>query len=336
MMHLALVTVLLSAGVAFAASLKIPSAAGSVVVDGKLDEPMWQRAVSASLNSPTSAAGFPAGGEARLVVCGAHLCLGARLPESGRLVAISQGRDPSWRREDQVIWTLAVHVNKRNIRRTLTVNPFGAYSFDSTAVVTTDAGRNEWIMEAAIPLSELANIGFVSVQRVRVPRTNAPELRWYWPGLNERMDFELPGGSPKTGGEPIFRPIQMPSPQRESRAVSTGLAAELARQSVRIWSNEERENSHAALQNHLRRRMTEAALAERREWKKVTSRAEWEQFRDRRIGSLRESFGPFPERTPLRTAVTRRADYGNGLHSRKRCLREPARKAHSSKSVRPC
>ena len=93
----------------------------------------------------------------------------------------------------------------------------------------------------------------------------------------------------------------------------TGLAAELAADPGRVWSDEERRSVDNTLQNNLRKRMTDAALAERREWQKVKTLADWEQFRDRRITSLKMSLGPFPERTPLRTAVTRRSDYGHGF-----------------------
>ena len=147
----AVVVGLVFAGLAPAATLKVPIGAGAVVVDGRLDEAVWQAAVKVSLNSPDFGSGFPAGGEARLAACGAYLCLAARLPESGRIVARSQGRNPTWWREDQLIWTFAVYINNRNRRLTLTVNPFGAYSFDSTAVATSRTADSEWIIEAAIP-----------------------------------------------------------------------------------------------------------------------------------------------------------------------------------------
>ncbi len=312
---------LLCAGVAAAANLKIPAAAGLLTVDGRLNEPLWRDARGFSLGSPDFGAPFPAGGEARVAVCGAHLCLAARLPEADRIVAMSQGRSPSWWREDQVVWTFAVNVNNRNRRLSLTVNPLGAYSFDSTVseggvmdgvMATAQTSVNEWIMEAAIPLSKLAHIGFVSVERVRVPRPDAPELRWFWPGPNERMDFELPANPREPRAEPVFQPAKPLAPQQESRSV-TGLAAELAAQSGRIWPREQSAKFDDALESNVRKRMTEAALAERRAWQKVTTRSDWEQFRDQRISSLRKSLGPFPERTPLRAAVTRRADYGHGF-----------------------
>src|SRR5687768_508901 len=79
-----------------AANLKIPSVDGALTVDGRLDEPLWRGARNLPLTMPDFGAAFPSGGEAKVAVCGAHLCLAARLPESGRIIAMSQGRSPMW------------------------------------------------------------------------------------------------------------------------------------------------------------------------------------------------------------------------------------------------
>jgi hypothetical protein len=206
--------ILLTADGAAAASVKIPAAAGALTIDGKLDEPLWLAAQSFSLNTPAFGAAFPAGGEIRIAACGAQLCLGARLPESGPIVGMSQGRSPAaWWREDLLVWTFAVNFNNRGRRLILTVNPLGAYSLESTSpdpgvmngvVAASLVSTNGWTMEAAIPLAKLAPVGFVSVERVRVPRPDAPELRWQWPATNERMDFELPGVMLPARAEPGF------------------------------------------------------------------------------------------------------------------------------------
>ena len=217
---------LFCAGSMAAATLRIPAVAGTITVDGRLDEPLWRDAQSLPLNSPDYGAAFPAGGEVSVAVCGAHMCLAARIPESGRIIAISQGRSPAWWREDLIAWTFAVNFKNRGRRLTLTVNPLGAYGAESTSpdpgvmdgvMATSRAGTNEWTVEAAIPLDKLAPIGFVSVERVRVPRPDAPELRWQYPAPNERMDFELPTGAPASRTEPVFQPARLPAPQRESR-----------------------------------------------------------------------------------------------------------------------
>jgi cephalosporin-C deacetylase-like acetyl esterase len=321
MPYLYALMLLLTAAAMPAANLKIPLVDGAVVVDGRLDEPLWRAARSLSLSSPDFGPAFPAGGDAKAAVCGDHLCLGARLPESGRIIAMSQARSPTWWREDMLIWTFAVNFNNRGRRVTLTVNPLGAYALDSTlpdpnvmngAMVTAQVSANEWTVEAAVPLERLASSGFLSIERVRVPRPDAPELRWQWPAPNERMDFELAGSASRTSAAPVFQPARVPGVNKESRAFP-GLAAELAALPGRIWSEEVSAKQEAALESNLRKRMTDAAVAERLEWQKVKSRGDWEKFRDQRIAALRNSLGPFPNRTPLRAAVTRRSDYGHGF-----------------------
>ncbi len=264
------------------ASLRIPAVAAAVTVDGKLDEPLWGEARS-----------LPFGAEAKVAVCGAYLCLGARVPEAGRVIAMSTGVSPTWWREDLLVWNFATNYNNRGRRVALTVNPFGAYDAGGMkgVMATARVGGGEWTMEAAIPLSELAPIGFLSLERIRAPRADAPELRWQWPAQNERMDFELAGAL--SGYAPVFEPVRLPMPVRESQQTYLTDQAEPA--------------------TNLRKRMAEAAAAERLEWQKVKTRGDWERFRDQRIGALRKSFGPFPERTPLRAAVTRRVDYGDGF-----------------------
>ncbi len=313
--------IVLSLGAAAAAQLQIPAASGAITIDGRLDEPSWSDARSLPLASPDSSAAFPKGGEARIVVCGGYLCLAARLPETGRVIAISQGRSPAWWREDIAVFTFAVNFNNRGRRLTLTINPFGAYSLDSTmpdpdvmkgVVATARPGAGEWTVEAAFALDKISRTGLLSVERVRVPRHDAPELRWHWPAPNERLDFELAFSTVSSSAAPGFQPAPMPAPQKESRTF-TGLAAQLAAESGRIWPDVEGERLAAAFQHRLRNRMANVAATERMEWDKVNTRADWEQFRDQRIAALQKSLGNFPERTPLRAAVTRRADYGHGF-----------------------
>jgi cephalosporin-C deacetylase-like acetyl esterase len=303
------------------APLRIPAAAVAITIDGRLDEPFWRDAPGLRLVSPDDNAAFPNGGEVRIVVCGGYLCLAARFPEHGRIIAISHGRSPAWWREDIVVFNLAVNFKNRGRRLTLTVNPFGAYSLDSTApdpdvmkgvLATAVAGASEWTVEAAIALDKMAPTGLLSVERVRVPRPDAPELRWHWPAPNERMDFALAAPELSGRAEPLLRPAPLPVPQIESRTF-TDAAAQLASESGRIWSEAEAARFGEAFLNRLRKRMAAAAAAERMEWEKVRNRTDWERFRDQRIAALRKSLEPFPARTPLRTAVTRRADYGQGF-----------------------
>jgi hypothetical protein len=109
-----------------------------------------------------------------------------------------------------------------------------------------------------------------------------PELRWQWPATGERADFEL----------------ALPAASQPARFFS------------RVWSDEK------MVLRHLQARMSEQAARERREWEKVRTLDDWERFRTPRLAALRASLAPMPERTPLRMAVTRRADYGEGFISR--------------------
>ena len=59
--------------------------------------------------------------------------------------------------------------------------------------------------------------------------------------------------------------------------------------------------------------MSIIAAEEKRDWEKVDSRQAWERFRDHRLAALRTWMGSWPGRTPLRSVVTHRADYGNGF-----------------------
>jgi cephalosporin-C deacetylase-like acetyl esterase len=67
------------------------------------------------------------------------------------------------------------------------------------------------------------------------------------------------------------------------------------------------------LEVSLSKRMAAIAEKEKVAWRQVDSREGWERFRDLRLAALRNWMGPMPERTPLRTAVTRMADHGDGF-----------------------
>src|SRR6266849_6378266 len=164
-----------SAFAADAASITIPSISDALSIDGKLDDPGWQGArvlplASTEFGSPLI------GGETRIATRGAYLCLGARIPESGRVVAHARDRNPKWWSEDLITWTLHVHSTalRRSLNVSLTVNPLGAYRFQNATtgepfegaekvLVATSLGPGEWVVEAAIPLDRLAQTGFIDV-----------------------------------------------------------------------------------------------------------------------------------------------------------------------------
>jgi len=292
-------------------------------VDGKLDEPTWQSARGLQLVSSEFTSPFPAGGEARVATRGPYLCLSARIPEPDRVVAHSTGSNPNWWSEDFITWNIRVQDTevRRHLSLSLTVNSVGAYRILGTAgveslegpgrvLVATHLTKGEWTVEAAIPLERLGQIGFIDVMRVRAARPDAPELRWYWPAAHERATFRLAALTSQPA--PEFHPMKRTAAvSKSARQPSTTL--DWIPQHA--WTDEQRKalQVSAMTAKRLRSRMTAIAEQEKREWQKVDSREAWEHFRDRRLGALRRWIGPMPERTPLRPAVTHRANYGDGF-----------------------
>jgi hypothetical protein len=76
------------------ATVNIPSADGPMSIDGVVDESIWKSAAVLPLEPPDFGSPFPEGGEIRVMVRGGYVCVGARVPESGRLVARSTGVNP--------------------------------------------------------------------------------------------------------------------------------------------------------------------------------------------------------------------------------------------------
>jgi dienelactone hydrolase len=258
------------------ATLQFPHASGPLTVDGRLDEAIWRQA---------RVLPFPDGSETRVLVRGDRLCVGARLIEPDRVVAYSTGRDPAFGREDLVTWRFSFRPKTGPSRTVVvTVNPLGGIQAEKGVTAAAAVGAKEWTVEASIPIESLAGTGFLAIERVRAPRPQAPELRWQWPAIHERADFE-------------FTP------------------AALAAIPGRVWREEERKRLSipAMVERQIQTRMAQQAASERREWEKVRTRQDWERFRDPRLAALSASLAPFPERTPLRAVVTRRADPGDGF-----------------------
>ena len=117
------------------------------------------------------------------------------------MVARSTRLNPAWWREDLLIWSL--HFKSFSTYLNVSINPLGAYSVEGIGVsvapqsvlASASIGLNEWSAEAAIPLNSFSRPLSVSVERIRVPRPDAPELRWYWPGPNDRLGFDIAEGS---------------------------------------------------------------------------------------------------------------------------------------------
>jgi len=303
--------------------LNIPSADGPLIVDGNLQEELWKQAVPLPLAPVAFGKPFPEGGEVRVVVRNGYLCLSARLPEPGRVVARSTGRNPVWWNEDLIIWTFRYHsAEGRNTLLTLSVNPLGGYRVepagvgDGQAVVAAaDLDREGWSVEAAIAVSHLASIGFVGVERVRASRPNAPELRWYWPGVNDRLPFQLPSSGISISVPKVVLKDWSTREGTQPVRVTATTSHALTVVPHRVWTDPERRKLavEEMWRNNLKARVADVAAAERKDWEKVRTVADWETFRERRLAALKESLGPFPPRTPLRAEVTRRLDYGDGF-----------------------
>jgi len=344
---------LLVAPVASAASWAIPSVNGPLVIDGLVKENIWKQAAVLPMQEANYGAAFPQGGETRALVRGRYLCLSAQLPETGRVVARSTGENPDLWREDLIIWTIHFHAFGQTLK--ISINPLGAYRVDGSPLpepwsdrpmsapvfgpgyfsthliddrrvgpklgepilVSAAIVKNEWSTEVAIPISDISNVGAITAERVRVPRPEAPELRWYWPGPAPGLTFHLSAGDPSIGPPSLVRKDWTASTASAvtTQSASGPFAAELVLLPHDVWNASERKTLEVdrMWEKNLTVRVNNAVLAESHDWKNVHSLAGWEKFRDPRIAALKASLGPFPERTPLRTSVTRKLDYGEGF-----------------------
>ena len=92
--------------------------------------------------------------------------MSARIPERGRIVAHSTGRNPEWWAEDVITWNIRAQDTTvpRHVNLSLTVNPLGAYRVQRAdgletgtekLLVATHLDAAEWTVEAAIPLAHV-------------------------------------------------------------------------------------------------------------------------------------------------------------------------------------
>lgn len=320
MVKLVLAMALLSAfTIASEPRLAVPSLSGALTLDGIPDEPLWQRATVLPAGKAEFASPSPPAGEMRTLVRDGYLCLSARLPESGRLVARSTGADPAWWPEDRVVWTIKFRAFSTSLR--ITVNPLGAYSADFSGspqpsghpiLAAASANPAGWSVEVAVPLTSIGTLGFLSGERVRVARPDVPELHFHWPGANEFLSFAVPDANAPAVAPNLQRHEWWKQSLSAPPSSATPLEAQLRTLSPVVLPGP---SSDAAQiwRTHLRGRTNAAVLEERRAWEQVQTLADWERFRNSRVEALRKSLGPFPERTPLHAEVTRRIDLGEGF-----------------------
>lgn len=318
--------------------VKIPAVSGPFTIDGKLDDMSWQSALTLSLKNKDNSL-IEEGGNTKIAVRGRYLCMSAQLPESGKVIVHSAGSNPSWWREDMIIWMIRYRSTSPPSNRValLVVNPLGAYKLGSVRdiynltqddiitstpfewsdeiMVAAEIGEDEWRVEAALPLERLANSGFLSVERIRVPRVNTPESRFFWPGPNEQVVFEL--AESNTESSPMIQKPDFPENNIDTSAAFpvNKLAAELKALTKEAWSDKEHESLGVRnmLEKSIRAHMTALAEEEKLAWQQVKTIDDWEQFRDKRLKSFLNFIGSMPDRTPLKPEITRRSDYGKGF-----------------------
>jgi dienelactone hydrolase len=316
----------------------LPEVSGPLTIDGNAIDEIWTESLSFPLvnNEP----GYPGkGGVTFIAVRGSYLCLGAKIPESGRLIVRSTGINPSWWREDMIMWKIRYRSPGAGGNRVLifAVNPFGAfsagwvrdiYNISRNDIFTTTppawAGeilaaavieKDGWMVEAALPLEHIDTIGFISVERIRAPGVNVPELNWYWPAQDEQAAFRLTVGAEMPTPE-LQRP-EIPKNEIISKAAKANghLASEIAalpgilRQEGEIAQPDVRR----MLETSVRSRIAKQAEAEKKEWQKVNTIRDWNLFRDKRLKALNLFIGTFPERTPLNAEINARIDPGDGF-----------------------
>jgi hypothetical protein len=320
---------------------------GSLSVDGKLDDQVWKSVSAFPLVNLENAPMTTRGGEARIAVRGDYLIMSARLPEWERIVALSTGVNPNWGsnwsnkwgNEDILVWSICARSPIQNLVKSfsLTVNPYGAYSllglrgfvtetYRQTAIgeerldwvnevlVSVAIEKGAWTVEAAIPLEQLDSIGYSWIDRVRVCRPDAPELRWTWPAPNEFAYYSLPAGNNQP--HPDFNPPSLPSNTAKATIMppSDSFEADIAALPKQAWTEEERQllGTEDMLENFLKMHMTEHAKKEKLAWQEVKTLTDWKRFREKRMDALWNWIGTMPEKTPLNPSITRRLDLGDG------------------------
>ncbi len=204
---------------------------GSLIIDAKLDDGYWNGVPVRALLPEGDGAPLSMGGEVRIGLRGAYICLAARLPEpGGKILARSAGRNPVWERdalesppvEDRMEFRFRYTAAGSPERRlSIEVNPWGAYRIERDGRVVADASLpvaatldpQGWSIEAAVPVNLFGvaaegngtDVHFQAV-RIRSRRPLAPEFHWVWPGVNSEFRLALPTVSGPPENPPEFRP----------------------------------------------------------------------------------------------------------------------------------
>ena len=190
------------------------------ILDGYLDDALWQKASSLKLVPAEVGISKDAGGEIRTAIAGRYVYIAARLPEpTGKFTSRSLGRNPNWEEED--LFRVAIGANTVAADWVIQINPFGACSVEKKGVmVPTDkflsAARmdgKEWRVEIAVPLYLLNTPPLetirLNVERVRAERPGMAEQRWRWPELEPTAKISGPEPLAADAPDPILRPVQL-------------------------------------------------------------------------------------------------------------------------------
>jgi cephalosporin-C deacetylase-like acetyl esterase len=192
------------------------------VIDGKLDDVLWQHVAARRLEPAQAGVSADLGGDIRVIVRGHHLLIAARLPEpTGRVAARVTGRHPDWEDEDILQITAGPDIGYTD--RVIRINPFGAFTTEREGqevyanadryLIATAVHDREWIVEAAIPLNEMSTPGpepvLWSAQRIRAMRPGSPQQRWRWPHLDASTKAAVDRSAPWDAPAPVYLPAPL-------------------------------------------------------------------------------------------------------------------------------
>ncbi|GAG16745.1 unnamed protein product, partial [marine sediment metagenome] len=188
----------------------------SLIVDGKLDDKIWQNLEILNLKPAEPAVTDKGAANFRVVLRGNHLCLGSFIPEpGGKVIARSIGHNPIWHRnppaEDMLIYEMKF-IAKSGVesKLRLEINPWGAHRImrngelvqETKILIAANVTSEGWEVETAVPLDELnldesSNRIKINISQSRCQRPVTPFLYWSLPSRDNYIEFFLPRKSNK-------------------------------------------------------------------------------------------------------------------------------------------
>ena len=194
---------------------KIQMSKADLIIDGKLDDDIWQ--VISFLYLKPAETGVPEklGGKAGIVIRGSHLCIGIFIPEpDGKVLARSIGYNPIWEKdilsspelEDRLLCKIRFNTTNNKVSELgLEINPWGAFRVERdgklvprTGILTAaDITKKGWNVEIAIPLDELnleksVERMKINLEQIRSRRPSAPEFHWVLKNSKKYIEFKIP------------------------------------------------------------------------------------------------------------------------------------------------